>query len=122
MLSVVIATEGVEQTAVATLAALVPGAAAGVVREVLLVDRAGAGGRRPAGPLAMADVPACRRRAGPGLDRRDRAIYPAGLDQRQTPRRNLPLRPLALFGHPTARRLQIHCADDHRAFGRTGPA
>src|ERR1700689_4728470 len=39
MLSVVIATEGVEQTAVATLAALVPGAAAGVVREVLLVDR-----------------------------------------------------------------------------------
>jgi hypothetical protein len=41
MLSVVIATEGVEQTAVATLAALVPGAAAGVVREVLLVDRSG---------------------------------------------------------------------------------
>ena len=94
MLSVIIPTEGVEQTAVATLAALVPGAAAGVVREVLLVDRAGtgviervadvagcrflrvrgiacggAGGRRPAGPLAMADVPACRRRAGLGLDR-----------------------------------------------------
>jgi hypothetical protein len=43
MLSVVIATEGVEQTAVATLAALVSGAAAGVVREVLLVDRAGTG-------------------------------------------------------------------------------
>jgi hypothetical protein len=43
MLSVVIATEGVEHTAVATLAALVPGAAAGVVREVLLVDRAGTG-------------------------------------------------------------------------------
>jgi hypothetical protein len=41
MLSVVIATEGVEQTAVATLAALVPGAASGLVREVLLVDRAG---------------------------------------------------------------------------------
>ena len=41
MLSVVIATEGVEQTAVATLAALVPGAAAGLIREVLLVDRAG---------------------------------------------------------------------------------
>src|ERR1700693_1517592 len=40
MLSVVIATEGVEQTAVATLAALVPAAAAGVVREGLLVDRA----------------------------------------------------------------------------------
>ena len=41
MLRVIIPTEGIEQTAVATLAALVPGAAAGVVREVLLVDRAG---------------------------------------------------------------------------------
>jgi hypothetical protein len=40
MLSVIIPTEGVERPAVATLAALVPGAAAGVVREVLLVDRA----------------------------------------------------------------------------------
>ena len=39
MLSVIIPTEGVEQTAVATLAALIPGAAAGLVREVLLVDR-----------------------------------------------------------------------------------
>ena len=39
MLSVIIPTEGVEQTAVATLAALVPGAAAGIIREVLLVDR-----------------------------------------------------------------------------------
>src|ERR1700738_1014813 len=43
MLSVIIATEGAEQPAVATLAALVPGAAAGVVREVLLVDRTGNG-------------------------------------------------------------------------------
>ena len=43
MLSVIIPTEGVEQTAVATLAALVPGAAAGVIREVLLVDRVGNG-------------------------------------------------------------------------------
>ena len=43
MLSVIIPTEGVEQPAVATLAALVPGAAAGVVREVLLVDRASNG-------------------------------------------------------------------------------
>lgn len=39
MLSVIIPTEGVEQPTVATLTALVPGAAAGVVREVLLVDR-----------------------------------------------------------------------------------
>ena len=43
MLSVIIPTEGVEQPAVATLAALVPGAAAGLIREVLLVDRAGNG-------------------------------------------------------------------------------
>jgi hypothetical protein len=40
MLSVIIPTEGAEQPAVATLAALVPGAAAGVIREVLLVDLA----------------------------------------------------------------------------------
>jgi hypothetical protein len=41
MISVVIPAEGNEQQVVATLAALVPGAAAGVVREVVLVDRAG---------------------------------------------------------------------------------
>ena len=39
MLSVIIPTEGAEQPAVATLSALVPGAAAGVITEVLLVDR-----------------------------------------------------------------------------------
>jgi len=39
MLSVIIPTEGVEQSAVATCGAGA-GAAAGVVREVLLVDRA----------------------------------------------------------------------------------
>jgi len=38
MLSVIIPTGGVEQPAVATLAALVPGATAGLIREVLLVD------------------------------------------------------------------------------------
>ena len=43
MLSVIIPTEGVEQPAVATLAALVPGAASGLVREVVLVDRSGNG-------------------------------------------------------------------------------
>ncbi|NVN87318.1 MAG: glycosyl transferase [Rhodopseudomonas sp.] len=41
MLSVIIPTEGVERDAVATLAALVPGAAAGVVSDVVLVDRGG---------------------------------------------------------------------------------
>src|SRR5579862_8964046 len=56
MLSVIIPTEGLEQPAVATLAALVPGAAAGVVREVLLVDRAAA-----TGVIArVADVAGCR--------------------------------------------------------------
>src|SRR3954468_10420269 len=54
MLSVIIPTEGVEQPAVATLAALVPGAAAGVVREVLLVDRA-----RSAVIERVADVAGC---------------------------------------------------------------
>jgi len=41
MISVVIPTEGVEQPVVATLSALVPGAAAGIVRDVVLVDRPG---------------------------------------------------------------------------------
>src|SRR5258708_11981817 len=55
MLSVIIPTEGLEQPAVATLAALVPGAAAGVVREVLLVDRSGNGVIE-----RVADVSGCR--------------------------------------------------------------
>ena len=55
MLSVIIPTEGVEHTAVATLATLVPGAAAGVVREVLLVDRARSGVIE-----RVADVAGCR--------------------------------------------------------------
>src|ERR1700709_1199215 len=55
MLSVIIPTEGVEQSAVATLAALVPGAAAGIIREVLLVDRAGNGVIE-----RVADVAGCR--------------------------------------------------------------
>jgi hypothetical protein len=55
MLSVIIPTEGAEQPAVATLAALVPGAAAGVIREVLLVDRAGTGVIE-----RVADVAGCR--------------------------------------------------------------
>jgi hypothetical protein len=41
MLSVIIPTDGNEPPVVATLAALVPGAAAGVIREVLLVDNSG---------------------------------------------------------------------------------
>ena len=55
MLSVIIPTEGREQPAVATLAALVPGSAAGVVREVLLVDRSGTGVIE-----RVADVAGCR--------------------------------------------------------------
>src|SRR3954471_22994006 len=55
MLSVIIPTEGIEQPAVATLAALVPGAAAGVVREVLLVDRGGNGVIE-----RVADISGCR--------------------------------------------------------------
>ena len=55
MLSVIIPTEGVEQPTVATLAALVPGAAAGIIREVLLVDRANNGVIE-----RVADVAGCR--------------------------------------------------------------
>lgn len=55
MLSIIISTEGVEQSTVATLAALVPGAAAGVVREVLLVDRSDNGVIE-----RVADVAGCR--------------------------------------------------------------
>src|ERR1700693_6306058 len=55
MLSVIIPTEGLEAPAVATLSALVPAAAAGVVREVLLVDRAGTGVIE-----RVADVAGCR--------------------------------------------------------------
>ena len=51
----IIPTEGVEQPAVATLAALVPGAAAGIIREVVLVDRAGTGVIE-----RVADVAGCR--------------------------------------------------------------
>lgn len=55
MLSVIIPTEGIEQPAVATLAALVPGATAGVVSEVLLIDRADNGVIE-----RVADVAGCR--------------------------------------------------------------
>lgn len=55
MISVVIPTEGVEPPVVATLAALVPGAAAGVVRDVVLVDRPGSSVIE-----RVADVAGCR--------------------------------------------------------------
>jgi hypothetical protein len=55
MLSVIIPTEGVERPIVATLAALVPGAASGLVREVLLVDRT-----RNGVIERVADVAGCR--------------------------------------------------------------
>lgn len=55
MLSVIIPTDGQESPVVATLAPLVPGAAAGIVREVWLVDRGGSG------TIArVADVAGCR--------------------------------------------------------------
>ena len=55
MLSVIIPTNGVEQPAVATLAALVPAAAAGLIKEVLLVDNT------PNGVIErVADIAGCR--------------------------------------------------------------
>ena len=77
MLSVIIPTEGVEQTAVATLAALVPGAAAGVVREVLLVDRGGS-----AVIERVADVAGCRFMAFEGTRA---AAMAAGARQARSP-------------------------------------
>ena len=77
MLSVIIPTEGVEQTAVATLAALVPGAAAGVIREVLLVDRAGNGVIE-----RVADVAGCRLMAFEGTRA---AALAAGARQARSP-------------------------------------
>ncbi|HET7888192.1 MAG TPA: glycosyltransferase [Bradyrhizobium sp.] len=55
MLSIIIPTEGAEHPAVATLAALVPGAATGVIREVLLIDRGENGVIE-----RVADVAGCR--------------------------------------------------------------
>src|ERR1700761_7176708 len=77
MLSVIIPTEGVEQTTVATLAALVPGAAAGVVREVLLVDRADTGVIE-----RVADVAGCRFMASKGTRA---AALAAGARQARAP-------------------------------------
>lgn len=61
MLSVIIATEGQEQSAVATLSSLVAGAASGVIRDVVLADlSAGATIAR------VADVAGCTYLATPG--------------------------------------------------------
>ncbi len=77
MLSVIIPTGGVEQPAVATLAALVPGAAAGVVREVLLVDGTGNGVIE-----RVADVAGCRYLAFEGSHA---AALAAGARQARSP-------------------------------------
>jgi hypothetical protein len=77
MLSVIIPTEGVEQTAVATLSALVPGAAAGMVREVFLVDRAGNGVIE-----RVADVAGCRYLHAEGSQA---AALAAGASQARSP-------------------------------------
>jgi hypothetical protein len=55
MLSVIILTEGAEHPVVATLAPLVPGAATGIIREVLLIDRSDNGVIE-----RVADVAGCR--------------------------------------------------------------
>jgi hypothetical protein len=77
MLSVIIPTDGVERTAVATLAALVPGASAGVVREVLLVDRGGSSVIE-----RVADVAGCRFLAADGTRA---AALAAGARQARSP-------------------------------------
>src|SRR5262245_36502996 len=61
MLSVVIATQESERALLPTLAALVPGAAAGMVREVLIADA----GSRDA-TAEVADAAGCRMLISPG--------------------------------------------------------
>ena len=61
MLSVVIATHESERALLPTLAALVPGAAAGIVREVLIADA----GSRDA-TAEVADAAGCRLLISPG--------------------------------------------------------
>jgi hypothetical protein len=63
MLSVVVLARGDERSVVATLAALVPAAAAGLVRDVLLVDRAGG-----ASMERVADVAGCHLLVESGAD------------------------------------------------------
>ena len=77
MLSVIIPTEGIEQPAVATLAALVPGAAAGIIREVLLVDRSATSVIE-----RVADVAGCRFLASEGTRA---AALAAGARQARSP-------------------------------------
>ncbi|MDP3693255.1 glycosyl transferase [Bradyrhizobium sp.] len=77
MLSIIIPTDGAERPAVVTLAALVPGAAAGLVREVLLVDRAGNGVIE-----RVADVAGCRYLAFEGSHA---AALAAGARQARSP-------------------------------------
>src|SRR3954453_23340878 len=77
MLSVIIPTEGVEQSAVATLAALVPGAASGLVREVVLVARPGTGVIE-----RVADLAGCRFMAFEGTRA---AALAAGARQARSP-------------------------------------
>ena len=83
MLSVIIPTEGVEQTAVATLAALVPGAAAGIVREVLLVDGTRNGVIERVAPRV---VPPARDGASSALPTSQAAVSSASRGHRRAPR------------------------------------
>ena len=147
MLSVIIPTEGLEQPAVATLAALVPGAAAGLIREVVLVDRSTSGVIE-----RVADVAGCRflafegtraaalaagarqarspwlmfLHAGAVLDSGwidETAQFIQGVStQRPAPRRDFPLCPLALHRCRLPRRPQIRRPHDYRPLGGTGPS
>ncbi|MCA6106482.1 glycosyl transferase [Bradyrhizobium cenepequi] len=81
MLSVIIPTEGDERAAVATLAALVPGAAAGIIKEVLLVDRAKDRARSDV-IERVADVAGCRFMA---FDGTRAAALAAGARQARSP-------------------------------------
>jgi glycosyltransferase involved in cell wall biosynthesis len=72
MISVLIPTENSERVLVQTLAALVPGSAAGLVREVVLVD-----GGSADGTAKIADAAGCEFRVMPGK-RNERLLEAAG--------------------------------------------
>ena len=94
MISVVIGTRDSEVLLASTLAALVPGAVAGLVREVIVAD-SGSTDRLPFpcisrtawstaergsrdGTRRLASIPEARKRAGHSLDRRGSALRAGG--------------------------------------------
>ena len=108
MLSVIIATDQSERVLVPTLSALVPGATAGIVREVIIAD---AGSRDETGKIA--DIAGCRFMVNEGplgarLARRRRngarTVAPVPAARALSSKRPGPTRSAASFSRPNSRR------------------